>query len=118
MVKNQPERKVPELLVPAGGMRELFVAVENGADAVYLGGRLFNARKNAKNFSNEELEKAIRFAHARDVKIYLTINTLMYDSEILQALEYAKYLYEIGVDALIIQDLGFARLVIKQIQDF
>lgn len=118
MVKNQFERKVPELLVPAGGMRELFAAVENGADAVYLGGRLFNARKNAKNFSNEELEKTIRFAHARDVKIYLTINTLMYDSEILQALEYAKYLYEIGVDALIIQDLGFARLVKKQIQDF
>ncbi|MGP1570180.1 MAG: peptidase U32 family protein [Eubacteriales bacterium] len=118
MEKGQFERKVPELLVPASGMRELFAAVENGADAVYLGGKFFNARKNAKNFDNEELEEAVKFAHAYDVKVYVTTNILLYDEELIKALEYAKFLYEIGTDALIIQDLGFAAMIKKHIPDF
>lgn len=118
MKELQFERTIPELLVPASGMRELFAAVENGADAVYLGGKLFNARKNAKNFNDEELTQAVRVAHAHDVKIYVTTNILLYDEELQDALEYAKFLYEIGVDALIIQDLGFAGMIRKYIPDF
>lgn len=68
-------------------------AVENGADAVYLGGKLFNARINAGNFNDEELKAAVDFAHKRGVKVYVTMNTLMKDEELQPALEYAAFLY-------------------------
>ncbi len=118
MKETKISRDVPELLLPVGGIRQLAAAVENGADAVYLGGRRFNARINAENFSDEELARAVSLAHAYDVKVYATTNTLLYDDELLPAIEYAEYLYEIGVDALIIQDLGFAAMVKKYIEDF
>jgi len=110
--------KIPELLAPAGGMEQLKAAVENGADAVYMGGKLFNARINAVNFDDAEIKEAIEYAHLRGVKLYVTMNTLIKDSELSDALEYAVSLYEEGADALIIQDLGFAELVRQHIPDW
>lgn len=110
--------RIPELLAPAGGMEQLKAAVENGADAVYMGGKLFNARINAENFSDEETKEAVTYAHLRGVKLYATMNTLIKDSELSDALNYAATLYKLGVDALIIQDMGFAALVRKHIPDF
>ncbi|WDC83570.1 hypothetical protein PL321_12925 [Caloramator sp. mosi_1] len=96
-----------ELLAPAGNMESLKAAVLNGADAVYLGGKEFSARQSAANFDREELVEAVRFCHAYNVKVYVTINTLLKDIELRGALEYASFLYSIGVDAVIVQDLGF-----------
>ena len=95
----------------------MIAAVENGADAVYLGGRLFNARMNAGNFSDEEMRRAIDFAHQRNVKIHVTMNTLVRDDELEEALDYAAFLYEAGADALIIQDLGLAGLISRFMPD-
>ncbi len=100
-----------ELLAPAGGTEQLISAVENGADAVYLGGRLYNARINASNFSDEELQQAVDFCHRRGVQVHVTMNTLLRDDELADALEYAGFLYSAGVDALIVQDLGLASLI-------
>ncbi|MGN0708899.1 MAG: U32 family peptidase, partial [Anaerovoracaceae bacterium] len=100
-----------ELLVPAGGPEQFISAVENGADAVYVGGRLFNARMNAGNFSDEELEEAVKFAHQRGVAVHVTVNVLLKDSELEEAVEYCAFLYRAGVDAVIIQDLGLAKLL-------
>lgn len=107
-----------ELLVPAGGKEQLIAAVENGADAVYLGGKAFNARINAGNFDDDELQEAVDFAHKRGVKIYVTMNTLIADDEMQDALDYAAFLYETGVDALIVQDLGLTWLLSQQLPDF
>lgn len=107
-----------ELLAPAGNMASFRAAVENGADAVYLGGRTFNARINAENFTDEEISEAVKYAHLRNVKVYVTLNTLLFDDELEDALKYAAGLYETGVDALIVQDLGIARLIRKHVPDF
>lgn len=107
-----------ELLVPAGGVEQFIAAVENGVDAVYIGGHLFNARINAGNFSDEELQAAVDFAHKRSVKVFVTMNTLMTDDELDGALKYAAFLYEAGVDALIIQDLGLGKLIREYMPDF
>ena len=111
------KKKIPELLAPAGGMNQLVAAVENGANAVYLGGPLFNARIQADNFTEEKLEQAVDYAHLRDVKVHVTLNTLLKDEELLPALEYAAKLYEMGVDALIVQDLGLAYLLRQYLPD-
>ncbi len=108
---------IPELLAPAGGPKQLIAAVENGADAVYLGGKLFNARQNAANFDDEELKKALEYTHVRGTNAYITLNTLINDEEMGEALEYAGKVYEAGADALIVQDLGFADAVKKQLPD-
>ncbi|MCX7694973.1 MAG: DUF3656 domain-containing protein [Caloramator sp.] len=107
-----------ELLAPAGDMESLKAAVLNGADAVYLGGKEFSARQSAANFDREELVEAVRFCHAYNVKVYVTINTLLKNTELKGALEYASFLYSIGVDALIVQDLGFLHLLRKYLPDF
>lgn len=107
----------PELLAPAGGMEALIAAVENGADAVYLGARAFSARGYAFNFSNEELEEAIDYAHLRGVKVYVTVNTLLKDREVESAFKLLCCLREIGVDAIIIQDLGLISLAGKYLPD-
>ncbi len=104
-----------ELLAPVGKMESLYAAVENGANAVYLGGKLFNARHYASNFSNEELLEAVNYAHLRRVRVYVTVNILIDESEMEEAINYIKYLYEIGVDGIIVQDLGLAYLVKKLI---
>lgn len=100
-----------ELLAPVGSRDSLLAAVENGADAVYLGGKLFSARQYASNFDEEELKKAVEYAHLRDVKVYVTVNILIDDSEMEETLKFIKYLYDINVDGLIVQDLGLAYLV-------
>ena len=107
--KNRPI----EVLAPAGSMECLKAAIHNGADAIYLGGKSFGARAFAGNFTNEELKEAVNYAHLYGVKIYVTANTIIYNNEIKDFLEYIKYLYQIGVDALIMQDIGMISLVRK-----
>ena len=106
-----------ELLAPAGTYEAFLAAVENGANAVYLGGKLFNARANASNFDIDELKKIVEYAHLRDVKINLTMNTLLDDTELKEALDFAYSIYEIGVDAVIIQDLGLAKVLHEHLPD-
>ncbi|MDA8441168.1 MAG: DUF3656 domain-containing protein, partial [Peptococcaceae bacterium] len=102
--------KIPELLAPAGGMEAFRAAVENGADAVYLGGQAFNARAGAANFNLDELREALAYAHLRDVKVYVTVNIIIANAEIPELVEYLYQLYTIGIDAVIVQDLGVAYL--------
>lgn len=103
--------KLPELLSPAGSPEALSAAVKAGADAVYLGGRMLNARMNAKNFSDERLIENISFCHEKGVKVYITLNTAVYDRELAEAIEYTDFLYEAGADALIVSDLGLASAI-------
>ncbi|MDN5364590.1 MAG: family peptidase [Eubacteriales bacterium] len=100
-----------ELLAPAGDWDSLLAAVNNGADAVYLGGSRFSARAYAANFERDRLEEAVEFAHLRGVKIYVTVNTLIKDAEMAEALDFLHFLHQIGVDAVIIQDVGLLELV-------
>lgn len=100
-----------ELLAPVGSKENLFAAIANGANAVYLGGKLFSARQFAANFDYEELRKAVEYAHLRNVKIYVTVNILIDDKEMKETMEYIKYLYDIDVDGLIVQDLGLAHAI-------
>lgn len=104
-----------ELLAPAGSYEAFLAAVENDCDAVYLGGRLLNARLFAGNFDEYELQNALDYAHTRGVKIYLTLNTLVLDSEMQEAIEYTAKVFKMGVDAFIIQDLGLASNLKKAI---
>ena len=103
--------KKPELLAPAGNMRCLKAAIEAGCDAIYLGGKHFGARQFSNNFNEEELIEAIKYAHRRNVKIYVTVNTLIYEYEIEALMEYVEFLHKNNVDALIIQDVGIASLI-------
>ena len=103
-----------ELLSPAGSMDSLRAAVQNGADAVYLGYGEFNARRNAKNFSVEELQEAVSYCHVRGVQVHLTLNILISDREMRQAAEVIRVAAELGVDAFIVQDPGVVHLC-KQI---
>lgn len=107
-----------ELLAPAGNIESLYAAVQSGADAVYLGGDKFSARAYAHNFDDTSIKDAIRYCHLYNVKIYVTMNTVMKEKELNTAYEYAKFLYNIGVDALIIQDMGFFYILQKRIPDF
>ncbi|MCR4963995.1 MAG: DUF3656 domain-containing protein [Firmicutes bacterium] len=95
-----------ELLAPAGSMEAFHAAIFNGADAVYMGGKDFGARAFAENFDDEAMEKAIRTAHFHGKKVYVTVNTLIADDEMGQALDYAARLHQWGVDGILIQDLG------------
>ena len=100
-----------ELLVPAGDMECLYQAVANGADAVYLGCKSFGARKFARNFDNEEIVKAIKYAHLYGVKIYVTMNTLVKDDEVDSFLNQVEFLHKNNVDAIIVQDFGMICLL-------
>lgn len=111
-------KKNVELLSPVGSHESLLASIENGADAVYLGGKLFNARKYASNFDYDELKTAVEYAHVRGVKVYVVVNIILRDDELKEALDYLIYLYNIDVDALIIQDLGLLRMVKKLLPDF
>ena len=105
--------KKPELLAPAGNMESLKAAISAGCDAVYLSGTKFGARAFAANFNDEELKEAINFAHLYGVKVYITVNTLIYDEEVNDFLDYIEYIHSINVDAVIMQDLGMMDLVRK-----
>ncbi len=103
--------KKHELLSPAGNMECLYQAVYNGADAVYISGHSFGARKFATNFSLDEIEKAIKFCHLYGVKLFVTMNTLVKEDEVDNFIEQAKFLHQKGVDALIVQDFGMICLL-------
>ena len=116
-MSNLNNIKEVELLAPAGSYEAFIAAINAGADAVYMGIDKYNARTMAKNFNNEEYIKALDYAHKRNVKVYLTLNTLLLDSEIKEALNLVVTLYEHGLDAIIVQDLGFASLIHKVMSD-
>mgnify|MGYP001704003170 FL=1 len=97
-----------ELLSPAGSPEGVIAAVQNGADAVYMGMGAFNARRGAKNFTDEEFVKAVRYCHVRGCKVYVTLNTLVNDREMRDAVAAAKLASDAGTDALIVQDLGMS----------
>ena len=100
-----------EILAPAGSMESLIAAVRCGANAVYLGVSDFNARRNASNFTYDELKTAVEYCHVRGVKVYVTLNTLISDAEMDDVLKLIKCVCAYGADAFIIQDLGIARIV-------
>lgn len=99
-----------ELLSPVGNKEMLYQAIHNGADAVYLSGTNYGARKFANNFNDEELVDAIKYSHLYGVKVYVTVNTLIYESELDSVIEYLGFLHQNGVDAVIIQDMGLIKL--------
>lgn len=106
-----------ELLAPVGDFECLKAAVQNGADAVYLGASSFSARASAKNFDFNELKEAIDYAHLRGVKVHLALNTLIKNSEFDDALFLAKEAYKMGVDALIVQDYGLCSMLLQYLPD-
>ncbi len=108
---------LPELLAPAGDMECLYAAVAAGADAIYVGGKRFGARAFAKNFDIDELASAVRYCHLHGVRLYVTVNTLIEDKEMPEAVEYAAELYRIGVDALIAADIGLISAIRRYIPD-
>jgi len=101
---------IMELLAPAGTMENFMAALESGADAIYLGGKVFNARAHAANFGIDELREAVRLAHILDVSVYVTVNILIGDTELKDLEQYIKDLNSIGVDAIIVQDLAVAEI--------
>lgn len=109
--------RTPELLAPVGGWEQLKAAVNNGADAVYIGGSVFNARMKADNFRGDDMKAAIDYCHERGVKVYVTLNTLIKDTELAKAFAYAAELHAQGADGLIIQDMGIARMIHKSLPD-
>ena len=100
-----------EILAPVGSVETLRAAVLSGADAVYFGLGNFNARRNAQNFTDEEAKEAIEYCHSRGVKVHITLNTLIKDTEIKDAVEAVKHICSIGADAVIVQDLGLAKII-------
>lgn len=116
--KNLKNGALPELLSPAGSHKALAAALDAGADAVYFGGSAFNARINAANFDEGAIVAAIAECHSNGARAYITVNTQLYDRELLPALKYAAFLYESGADALIAADPGFVSLVKQHIPDF
>jgi len=107
----------PELLAPAGNWDSLVAAVENGADAVYLGGKRLNARQSAGNFDDSEIARAIEYAHVRGARVYVTVNIMLDDRELPEAMEFLRFLQQSGADAAIVQDLGLVRLAGKVIPE-
>ena len=104
---------MPELLSPVGNMECLMAAINGGCDAVYLAGKAFGARGFAGNFNRDELVEAVRICHLYDVKVYVTVNTLIYDNEVESFLKYIDFLHSVSVDAVIMQDIGMIDLVRK-----
>lgn len=109
--------KKTELLIPIGNKECLLAAINNGADAVYLGGKKFGARAYSNNFDENEMVEAIKLCHLYNVKIYVTVNTMIYNSEINEVIEYLNFLYCHNVDAIIMQDNGLIELTRKLLPD-
>ena len=105
--------KKPELLAPVGNLDSLYAAVSAGCDAVYLSGKKFGARNYASNFDNNELIDAIRYCHLYGVKVYVTVNTIIYENEVDIFLDYIDFLHCNNVDAVIMQDIGMIDLIRK-----
>lgn len=100
-----------ELLAPAGNMDSFLSAIHHGADAVYVGGTRFGARASAQNFSNDELKEMIKYAHRFQVKVYVTVNTLLKNNEIEDAICFVRFLHQSHVDAILVQDIGLAHVL-------
>lgn len=109
--------KLPELLCPAGSADAFRAAIDGGADAIYVGGTSFNARINAKNLSDEELLECIKLAHIHGVKVYITLNTMVYEREHAELLRAAETYAKMGTDAFIVADLGVASLLHSALPD-
>ena len=107
--------KIPELLAPVGSMEHLKIAINAGASSVYLSGKNYGARKFAENFTLNEIAEAVKLAHIHNVRVYITVNTLIKESELESVLNYLNELHAIGVDAVLIQDLGLIELINKYI---
>ena len=103
--------RIPELLAPVGSMDHLKVAINAGASAVYLSGKDYGARKYAQNFTLDEINEAVNTAHLHNVKVYVTVNTLIKQDELEDVMNYLSKLYAIGVDAVLVQDLGLVELI-------
>ena len=106
-----------EILAPAGSFDSVIAAVRSGADAVYLGEKAFSARSSAKNFDDEELKKATAYCHIHGVKVYVTINTIVFDDELEKLKKAIISAAEADVDALIVQNMGVARLAHRLVPD-
>ena len=106
-----------ELLSPAGSPESVIAAVQNGADAVYMGLGDFNARRGAKNFTPEEFQKAVRYCRVRGCKVYVTLNTLIGDREMENAVKLARYASDVGASAILVQDLGLAGVLMQAVPD-
>ena len=106
-------QKEIELLAPAGTWEALEAAVNAGADAIYLGGKAFGARAYASNFDRDEMTKAVYFCHMHHVRLYVTVNTLVYDKELPELEDYLVFLHNVGVDGIIVQDMGVIRAAQK-----
>jgi putative protease len=102
-------RNKPEILAPVGSFEALYSAINNGADAVYFGGQSFGARAYATNFTNDEIVDIINYCHIMDVKVYVTVNTLIKEKEFNEAVEFVRFLYINNVDAVIMQDFGLIK---------
>ena len=107
--------RIPELLAPVGSMEHLKVAINAGASSVYLSGKDYGARKFAQNFTLDEIKEAISTAHMHNVKVYVTVNTLIKQDELEDVINYLARLYSIGVDAVLVQDLGLVELINKHL---
>jgi len=105
--------KKPELLAPAGNLQSFYAAVASGCDAVYLGGKNFGARAFSNNFDNDSILEAVNYAHLYGVKVYVTCNTLIYEDEVEEFMEYIDFLHSSSVDAVILQDIGMLDLIRK-----
>ena len=103
--------KIPELLAPVGSMEHLKIAINAGASSVYLSGKNYGARKFAENFTLDEIHEAVKLAHLHNVRVYVTVNTLIKQHELESVLNYLNELYAIGVDAVLVQDLGLIELI-------
>ena len=108
-------KKITELLAPAGNMTSLIAAISNGCNAIYLGMNKFGARAYANNFNIDELKEALDYAHLRNVKIYVTMNTIIYNNELKDAYKQLNDLYEIGVDGIIVEDLALFDYIVKNL---
>src|SRR3954465_10266102 len=106
-----PQRSIPELLAPAGSLDAVRAAVANGADAVYMGASRFNARDEGAQLSLEEVGEACRIAHERGRRVYLTLNILIKPAELVDALLFLGEAVDLGIDAVIVQDIGLVRLI-------
>lgn len=107
--------KIPELLAPVGSMEHLQVAINAGASSVYLSGKNYGARKFAQNFTTNEIKEAVHTCHLHNVKVYVTVNTLIKEDELEAVINYLSELYAIGVDAVLVQDLGLIELINKHL---
>ncbi len=107
-----------ELLSPAGSYESAIAAIQNGCDAIYMGGSKFGARAYASNFNEQQLQDMISYAHAYGVKVYITINTLIHDTKFQECIQYIQFLYTIGCDAIIVQDLGILSYIRENYSDF